>query len=60
MFPLEPFTGWLRLCLDSDEKTVFLEDAVNSSPGTWQVELVLDPSDSPSRIFPFEPEDPLF
>lgn len=59
MLTLEPFAGWLWFCFDSDEKSVFLEDTMNGSPGTGKVELVLDPSGSPGRVFPFEPDYPL-
>jgi hypothetical protein len=50
----------LRFGFDSDEKSMFLEDAMNRSPGTGKVELVLDSSGSPCGIFLFEPDDPLF
>jgi hypothetical protein len=60
MFPLKPFAGGLWFWFDPDEKPVFLEDPMDCSPGTRQVELVLDPTGSPCRIFPFKPDDPLF
>ena len=60
MLTLEPFAGLLWFCFDSNEKSVFLEDTMNRSPGTGKVELVLDSSGSPCRIFPFESNDPLF
>jgi hypothetical protein len=34
MVTLEPFAGRLRFGFDSDEKSLFLEDAMNRSPGT--------------------------
>ena len=37
-----------------------LEDTMDSSPGTSEVELVLNPSGSPCRIFLFEPDNSLF
>lgn len=60
MISLEPFAGGLRFGFNPDEKTVFPEDPMNRPPGTGEVELVLDPSGSPRRIFCFEPDDPLF
>ena len=60
MFTLKSFTRGLRFGFDPNEKPVFFEDSMYRSPGTGQVELVLDPSGSPCRIFPFEPDDPLF
>lgn len=60
MFTLKPFPSWLGFCLDADEKSVFPENAMNCSPGTRKIELVLDPSGSPCWIFPFESDDPLF
>ena len=60
MTTLKPFAGRLWFRFDSNEKPVFLENPVNRSPGTREIELVLDPSGSPCRIFSFEPDDPLF
>src|SRR5690606_35108129 len=60
MVSLELFDGWLRFWFDPDKKTMFLEDAMDCSPGTGEVELVLDPPGSPGRIFLLEPDDPLF
>lgn len=34
MVTLEPFAGRLRFGFDSDEKSMFLKDAMNRSPGT--------------------------
>jgi hypothetical protein len=39
---------------------MFLEDTMDRSPGTGEVELVLDTSGSPCGIFLFEPNDSLF
>lgn len=60
MFTLKSFTGRLRFGFDPNEEAVFLEDSMNGSPGTGKVELVLDPSGAPCRIFSFEPGNPLF
>jgi hypothetical protein len=60
MISLEPFAGWLWFGFDPDEKPVFPENTMDRSPGTGEIELVLDPSGSPRRIFCFEPDDPLF
>jgi hypothetical protein len=60
MTPLKPFTGRLGFCLDPNEKSMFLEDTMNCSPGTWEVELVLDPTGSPRGIILLEPDNPLF
>jgi len=60
MLTLEPFAGRLWFCFDSDEKSVFLENTMNRSPGTGKVERVLDSPGSPCRIFLFESNDPLF
>jgi len=60
MLTLEPFAGRLWFSFDSDENSVFLEDTMNRSPGTGEVELVLDSPGSPCRIFLFESNDPLF
>ena len=60
MTPLESFTGWLWLCFNANEKSMFLEDTMDRSPGTGEVELVLDPSGSPCGIFLFEPDYSLF
>jgi len=57
---LEPFPGRLGFGFDPNEKPVFLEITMDCSPGTGEVELVLDPSGSPRRIFRLEPDDPLF
>jgi hypothetical protein len=57
---LESFASRLRFWFYPDEKPMFLEDTMNRSPGTREIELVLDPSGSPRRIFPFEPDNPLF
>jgi hypothetical protein len=43
VMPLKPFTGRLRFCLDSNEKTMFLENTMDRSPGAREIELVLDP-----------------
>ena len=59
MLKLKPFTRRLRFGFDSNEESVFLEDSMYRSPGTVQVELVLDPSGSQGWIFFFEPNDPL-
>jgi hypothetical protein len=60
MTTLESFAGRLRFWFDPDEKPIFLKDTMDRSPGTGKIELVLDPSGSPCRIFPFEPDYPLF
>jgi hypothetical protein len=60
MSPLKPFTRRLWFGLDPNEKSIFLEDTMCCSPGTEKIELVLDSSGSPCRIFPFEPNDTLF
>jgi len=60
MLMLKPFAGRLWFSFDSDEKSMFLEDTMNRSPGTGKVELVVDSPGSPCRIFPFESNDPLF
>jgi hypothetical protein len=57
---LESFTGRLRFWFDPDEKPMFLENTMDRSPGTGEIELVLDPPGSSCRIFPFEPDNPLF
>jgi len=59
MSPLKPFTRRLWFGLDPNEKSMFLEYAMYCSPGTGKIELVLDSSGSPCRIFPFEPNDTL-
>jgi hypothetical protein len=59
MLTLEPFAGWLWFGFDSDEQSMLLEDTMNSSPGTGKVELVLDSSGSPGRVFSFESDYPL-
>ena len=60
MSPLKPFTRRLWFGLDPIEEAVFLECAMYCSPGTGKIELVLDSSGSPCRIFPFELNDTLF
>jgi hypothetical protein len=60
MFTLKSFTRRLRFGFDLDEKSVFPENAMNCSPGTREIELVLDPSGSTGGIFPVEPDNPLF
>jgi hypothetical protein len=60
MLSLESFAGRLWLCLNANEKSMFLEDTMDRSPGTGGVELVLDPSGSPCGIFLFEPDNSLF
>jgi hypothetical protein len=60
MISLEPFARWLRLRFDPDKEAIFLEDAMACSPGTGEVELVLDPPGSPGRIFLLKSDDPLF
>ena len=60
MLSLESFAGRLWLCLNTNEKSMSLEDTMDSSPGTSEVELVLNPSGSPCRIFLFEPDNSLF
>jgi hypothetical protein len=60
MTPLESFTGWLGFCLNPNEQSMFLEDTMDSSPGTGEVELVFDTSGSPCGIFLFEPDNSLF
>jgi hypothetical protein len=37
MAPLESHADRLWLCLSVDEKSVFLEDAMAGSPGTWEI-----------------------
>ena len=59
MSPLKPFTRRLGFGLDPNQESVFLERAMHCSPGTGKLELVLDSSGSPCRIFPFEPNDTL-
>ena len=59
MLTLEPFAGRLWFGFDSDEQSMLLEDTMNGSPGTGKVELVLDSSGSPGRVFSFEPDYPL-
>lgn len=56
---LEPFTGRLWFSFDPYEKTLFLENPMNSS-GTPEMEVVIDPSGSPCRLFYLEPDYPLF
>jgi hypothetical protein len=56
----ESFAGQLRFWFYPDEKAMFLENTMDRSPGTQEIELALDPSGSPTRIFPFEPDNPLF
>jgi hypothetical protein len=41
MTMLESFAGWLRFCFNTNEKSMFLEDTMDSSPGTGKVKLVL-------------------
>lgn len=57
MVTLEPFAGRLWFGFDSDEQSMVLEGAMNHSPGTGKVELVLDSSGSPCGIFPFESDN---
>ena len=60
MTTLESFAGWLGFCFYTNKKSMFLEDTMDRSPGTGEVELVLDPSGSPCGIFLFEPNNALF
>jgi hypothetical protein len=60
MFTLKSFARRLRFGFDPNEESVLLEDSMYRSPGTGYVELVLDSSGSPCRIFSFEPDNPLF
>ena len=60
MFTLKSFTRWLRFGFDPNKEPVFLEDSMYRSPGTREIELILDSSGAPCRIFPFEPDNPLF
>jgi hypothetical protein len=60
MMTLESFASRLRFWFDPNKKPMSLEDTMDRSPGTGEIELVLDPSGSPCRIFPFEPDNPLF
>ena len=60
MTTLESFTGWLGFCINPNEQSMFLEDTMDRSPRTGEVELVLDPSGSPRGIFVFEPDNSLF
>jgi hypothetical protein len=60
MVSLKSFTGWLWFWFDPDEKTMSLENTMDGSPGTREIELVLDPSGSPCGIFLLEPDNPLF
>jgi len=56
---LESFAGGLGFLLYTNEKSMFLKDPMNGSPGTREVELVLDPAGSPYLIFFFESDYPL-
>jgi hypothetical protein len=60
MLSLESFAGRLWLCLNANEKSMFLEDTMDRSPGTGEVELVFDTTGSPCGIFLFEPDNSLF
>jgi hypothetical protein len=60
MLPLKSFAARLWLCLDANEKSMLFKDTMNRSPGTGEVELVLNPSGSPRGIFFFEPDNSLF
>jgi hypothetical protein len=60
MLSLESFAGRLWLCLNVNEKSMFFENTMDRSPGTGEVELVLDPPGSPCWIFLFEPDNALF
>ena len=57
---LESLAGRLGFCFNTNEKSMFFEDAMNCSPRTGEVELVLNPSGSPYGIFLFEPDNSLF
>ena len=60
MLSLESFAGRLWFCLNANEKSMFFEDTIDRSQGTNEVELVLNPSGSPCRIFLFEPDNSFF
>jgi hypothetical protein len=60
MLSLESFAGRLWLCLNANVKSMFFENTMDRSPGTGEVELVLDPSGSLCGIFLFEPNNALF
>jgi hypothetical protein len=60
MLSLKSFTGWLGFCLYPNEKSMFFENAMDRSPRTGEVELVLDTTGSPCGIFLFEPDNSLF
>ena len=57
---LESFASWLGFCFNSNEKSIFLEDSMNGSPGTGEIELVLNSTGSPCRIFLFESDNSAF
>jgi len=56
MTTLESFAGLLKFCFNTNEKSMFLEDTMDSSPRTGEVKLMLDPSGTPRRIFLFKPD----
>ena len=56
MISLESFAVWLGFCFYTNEKSMFLEDTMDRSPRTREVELVRDPSGTPCRIFLFKPD----
>jgi hypothetical protein len=58
--PLKPFTGWMELCLNPNEKSMFLGDTMYSSSRTQEIEPMLDTSGSPCGIFLFKPNNSLF
>jgi hypothetical protein len=57
---LESITRWLRRRLIANEKSLFLENTIYRSPGTGEVELVLDPSCFSCGIFPYESDNSLY
>ena len=60
MFTLKSFARRLWFGFDTNKESVFLDDSMYGSPGTREIELILDSSGSPCRISSFEPDDPMF